>query len=231
VKTLIHGLQGTPIGIVSGLAKGIDGLAHEAALDTGLYTVAVPGSGLDRSVLYPAQHRGLADRILNNGGALVSELSAHTRAAKWTFPKRNRLMAGISTATLLIEADQRSGTLITARLAADYNRDVLAVPGSIFAAQSTGTNQYISHGATPITSAADLLTQLALDTEMPRPSGTPSDEDPLITALLSATSEAVDLDTLAHTVDRPAHELMAPLTELELAGKIQCVNGRYQRII
>ncbi|KXJ98072.1 MAG: hypothetical protein UZ19_OD1000791 [Parcubacteria bacterium OLB19] len=142
IEHLINGLADYPVGIVSGLALGIDGLAHEQALKNNLYTLAVPGSGLDKSVLYPARHKELAERILRGGGGLLSELPPKTAAAPWTFPQRNRLMAGLCHATILIEAGEKSGTLITARMVADYNRELLAVPGSIFSKNSYGTHQF-----------------------------------------------------------------------------------------
>jgi DNA protecting protein DprA len=131
-ETLIQGLAGLPVVIVSGLALGIDSIAHRAALDCGLLTIAVPGSGLDDRVLYPATHFGLARQILEGGGALVSPFADDAVAAPWTFPIRNGIMAGISCATLVIEADLKSGTLITSTRATDLSRDVLALPGPIF---------------------------------------------------------------------------------------------------
>lgn len=160
---LIQGLRGYPIVIVSGLALGMDTIAHRAALSAGLITVAFPGSGLSDTVIYPASNIGLAREILNAGGALVSELDPDVKAANWTFPRRNRLMAGISMATLVIEATNKSGTRITAKLATEYNRDVLAVPGSIFSESSTGTNQLIREGATPITNVTELLQALGFE--------------------------------------------------------------------
>ena len=155
-ETLIAGLAGYDIAIISGLALGIDGIAHEAAMAAGLRTVAVPGSGLDADVLYPRSHLGLARHILAHGGALLSEY-ADTKAAPWMFPERNRIMAGLARATLVIEAEEKSGTLITARMATDYNRDVFAVPGSIFSSLSQGPNKLITLGAAPIRSSADIL--------------------------------------------------------------------------
>lgn len=156
-ETLVAGLAGYDIAIVSGLALGIDAIAHEAAMRAGLHTIAVPGSGLDADVLYPRANVGLARRILDRGGALLSEFAPDTHAATWTFPKRNRIMAGLAQATLLIEAERKSGTLITARLATDYNKDVLAVPGNIFSPLSDGPNLFITLGATPIRNAEDVL--------------------------------------------------------------------------
>ena len=162
-KHLIEGLRGYPIVIVSGLAYGADAAAHSAALDVGLPTVAVPGSGLDWSVVYPRAHVNLAKRIIAAGGALLSEFEPTTRAADWTFPKRNRVMAGLCRATLIIEAKELSGSLITARLTVEYNRELLVVPGSIFSEESKGTHQFLRLGATAVTSPDDILVALGLE--------------------------------------------------------------------
>lgn len=127
------------------------------ALKVGLYTVAVPGSGIDDRVIYPRSHFKLAHQIMAEGGALLSEYPTDTRAARWTFPERNRLMAGLSEATLIIEATEKSGTLITARLATDYDRELLVVPGDIFRASSMGCNQFIKLGARVVTGVDDIL--------------------------------------------------------------------------
>lgn len=166
-EKLIAGLAGYPIVIVSGLAMGIDAIAHQSALRAGLLTVAFPGSGLDQRVLYPSVNKQLATKILDAGGCLVSEFEPTERATIWSFPQRNRLMAGLAQATLIIEATEKSGTLITARLALDYNRDVLAVPGSIFSPSSIGTNKLIRQGATPILTSADILEALHLEVQLP----------------------------------------------------------------
>ncbi|OGG76833.1 DNA protecting protein DprA [Candidatus Kaiserbacteria bacterium RIFCSPLOWO2_01_FULL_54_24] len=166
-RHLIEGLRGYPIVIVSGLAYGVDAEAHKAALEAGLPAVAVPGSGLDWDVLYPRANVNLAKEILKaglpgEGGALLSEFEPDTKAADWTFPKRNRIMAGLCNATLIIEARELSGTLITARLTVEYNRELLVVPGSIFSDESKGTHQFLRLGATAITSADDILVALGI---------------------------------------------------------------------
>ncbi|MBX4210778.1 DNA-processing protein DprA, partial [Candidatus Parcubacteria bacterium] len=162
-EKIVGGLRGYPIIIVSGLALGIDAVAHKAALDSGLTTVAVPGSGLSPQVLYPSSNRELAKKIVSSGGALVSEFEHEFRATSWAFPQRNRIMAGLSHAVLVIEAEAKSGTLITSRLATDYNRDVLTVPGSILSKNSEGPHLLIKLGATPITSADDVLAALGFE--------------------------------------------------------------------
>lgn len=163
LEKLVAGLRGYPVVIVSGLALGIDAVAHEAALRTGLATVAVPGSGLDPDVIYPRTNQLLAKRILESGGALISEFEPAFRATPWSFPQRNRIMAGLADAILVVEAEKRSGTLITARLATEYNRTVLTVPASIFSATAEGPHLLLRMGATPITSSAELLDALGFE--------------------------------------------------------------------
>jgi DNA processing protein len=162
VHHLIEGLRGYPIVIVSGLAYGVDAESHKAALDAGLRTVAVPGSGLDWNVLYPKANVGLAREILKASGCLLSEEEPDTKAADWTFPKRNRIMVGLSNAVLMVEAREKSGSLITAKLSTEYNRELLVVPGSIFSAESKGTHQFLRLGATAATAPEDILVALGI---------------------------------------------------------------------
>ena len=161
-ETLIAGLADAPITIVSGLALGIDSIAHRAAIRAGLQTLAIPGSGLDRSVIHPRSHAGLADEIVESGGGLMSEYDDLMPSGVWAFPRRNRLMAGMCHATLVIEAERRSGTLITSRLATEYNRDVGAVPGSLHSPTSEGPHMLIRLGAAVIRDHNDLLELLGL---------------------------------------------------------------------
>jgi len=164
-EKLIRGLKGYPIVIVSGLAIGIDTIAHRAALENGLTTISFPGSGLDNNILYPRANIKLAQEIINKGGCLISEFEPNAISQLYFFPQRNRLMAGISKAVLIIEAEEKSGTLITARMAVDYNRDVLAVPGSAFSSNSNGTNHLIKQGATPVINSSDVLEALGFEIE------------------------------------------------------------------
>ncbi len=162
-KALITGLKGYNVVIVSGLALGIDAISHQAALDAGLPTIAVPGSGLDRLVLHPRSNHKLADEIVRQGGALLSEYEPLMPAGLHTFPERNRIMVGMSHAVLLIEAAEKSGTLITARLTTEYNRELLAVPHDITRVTAKGVNQFLKLGATPVTESADILQALGID--------------------------------------------------------------------
>ncbi|HEY0964245.1 MAG TPA: DNA-processing protein DprA [Candidatus Paceibacterota bacterium] len=225
VDHLIGGLKGYPVGIVSGLALGIDSLAHEAALKNDLYTLAIPGGGLNDGVIYPATHKNLAHRILEAGGGLLSEFDPDFKATQWSFPQRNRLVAGISRATLLIEAAEKSGTLITARMATDYNRELLVVPGSIFSSNSTGVHQFLKLGATPVTDAEDILAVFHIEKgaaeAKPLPLLSPSEaavcellteprhRDELIRLLNMNTSEATQLLMLMELKDLiAAHDNM-----------------------
>lgn len=156
-RDIISGLNGYDICIVSGLALGIDTIVHKSALDAGLKTVAFPGSGLHPTVLYPYRNINLAKQIVNSGGALISEFELKQGSMIWTFPQRNRLMAGISELVIIVEAQHKSGTLITANLAVEYNREVGAVPGQIDSPLAYGPNRLIKDGAIPITCSDDIL--------------------------------------------------------------------------
>lgn len=190
VEHLISGLHGHNVGIVSGLALGIDSLAHEAALRHNLYTLAVPGSGLHANVIYPATHKPLARKILESNGGMLSEFDPLFKATMWSFSQRNRIMAGIAHATLVIEASEKSGTLITARMAAEYNRDLLVVPGNIFSQNSAGSHQFLKLGATPVTHARDILYVLGID----------PDKNPTHTVKGSLTPDAQKADHTTATI-------------------------------
>ncbi len=229
VEELVSGLSGYPIGIVSGLAIGIDSLAHEAALKNNLYTLAIPGGGLGDKALYPAQHRNLARRILEAGGGLLSEFESDFRPAKWSFAQRNRLVAGISQATLLIEAGEKSGTLITARLATDYNRELLVVPGSIFSATSLGTHQFLKLGATPVTTSQDIRDVLHIEKKESNPTQPKLNLSPIETKLLGELNEPTHRDTLIRKIDLPTHEASQLLMMMELQGHLKSDQNIYRR--
>lgn len=161
-EKIVRGLQGHSITIVSGLALGIDTITHQSAIAAGLPTVAVIGSGLSPNTLYPQRNKQLAHDIVSSGGCVISEYDYEASAAPWTFPERNRIVAGLSHATIVVEAPEKSGALITTRLALDYNRDVGAVPGSIFSDNSAGPHMLLKNGAALITSSYDILAMLGL---------------------------------------------------------------------
>ncbi len=233
-ERIIAGLAGYPICIVSGLAMGIDGIAHRSALDAGLLTVAVPGSGLDSTVIYPRVHVNLAREILECGGALLSEYEPMLRASPWTFPQRNRIMAGLCQGVLVIEAEELSGTLITARMALDYNRNVFVVPGSIFSATSKGTNKLIKQGATPITSADDLLIEIGLK-ELPQFDATQKPLDltlytPDEQAILILLDEPLSREDILSTVELTPAQALSTLTILEIKGVVREKMGKFERL-
>ncbi len=230
-ERIIRGLSGYPVVIVSGLALGIDGIAHRSALDAGIPTVAVPGSGLDDTVLYPATHRRLARDILDAGGALVSEFAPHWKPRPESFPQRNRIMAGMCHAVLVIEATIRSGTLITARLASEYCRDVLAVPGPVHASTSAGPHMLIQKGAYLITDSNDVLEALAID-----PNATPRDtsvaaSSPLEERVLSLLATPTPRDELLASLALPVSEMNALLASLEIKGLIEERLGMVHRSV
>lgn len=229
VEHLVGGLREYPITIVSGLAIGIDGFAHEAALAGGLHTLAVPGSGLDDSVLYPRSNRGLAGRILEAGGGLLSEFEPDFHATQWSFPKRNRIMAGLSHAVLLIEASERSGTLITARLTVDYNRELLVVPGNIFSENSRGAHQFLKLGATPVTTPEDILDALNIERMVPQETNDISVSD-TERAVLTLLSEPRDQDTLVRVLEKPAEETLMLLVRMQMRGLVREENGVFFRV-
>jgi DNA processing protein len=229
-EKLIKGLAGYPIVIVSGLALGIDTIAHHSALRHNLKTVAMPGSGLSDAVIYPASNIGLAREILQAGGALVSEFKPDQQSATWTFPRRNRLMAGISQATLVIEATNKSGTRITAKLATEYNRDVFAVPGNIFSESSSGSNQLLREGATPITCAQDILREFGFDTDIENPAeffNDCTDEEKAVLVLLASPTPRGDL---MRSLDMKTHEANALLSMMEIKGLIHESMGEIRRV-
>ena len=213
--------------VVSGLALGIDAAAHEGALAAAAGTVAVVGTGLDR--VYPDRHRDLARRIAANG-VLVSEFAPGTPPLPEHFPQRNRIIAGLSLGTLVVEAALQSGSLITARLAAEANREVFAIPGSIHAPQSKGCHALIKQGAKLVETAEDIVEELrgGAPAQASLALDPPAPADPLLEAL---GDDPVTLDALMARTGWPAAELSARLLTLELDGlAARLPGGLYQRL-
>lgn len=220
VSHLIEGLRGYPVVIVSGLAYGVDTLAHKAALEANLPTIAVPGSGLGWDVLYPRANVSLAREIIRAGGAHLSEFEPSMRAADYTFPQRNRIMAGLCHATLIVEAKERSGSLITARLATEYNRELLVVPGSIFSETSRGTHQFLKLGATPVTNAADILRALGIETRETGAHVSRTDLSGPELRVVELLASPVSRDELLRTLALPISEANILLSTMEIKGLI-----------
>jgi len=232
LNILIKGLVGYPIVIVSGLAHGIDTIAHTLALKNNIKTIAFPGSGLSDKTLYPASNKNLRDEILKSGGAIISEHEPEFKATMWSFPERNRLMAGISRATLIIEAEEKSGTLITARLALDYNRDLLIVPGPITSELSIGTNKLLRLGARPILNANNILEALGFEakeksSEEKIALEDLSDDERKILTLLK---DPLARDDIVRALGKPANEIMSTLALLEIKDLIKEEFGEIRRI-
>jgi DNA processing protein len=229
VEKLITSLQGADVVILSGLALGIDGLAHSTALKNNLITLAIPGSGLDKKTLYPSTHIHLAEDIISSGGALISELSPATSAAPWTFPARNRIMAALSDAVLVVEAEEKSGTLITARQALELGRDIGAVPGELFSSTSTGANTLIREGAYIIASDDDLyaLLHLSKNEDPKNLESYTEDEQILLDILIESTEKDTLLIKSGLTLDR----FLSVLSSLEIKGCIEETFGEVKRLV
>lgn len=207
------------VAIVSGLALGIDGLAHAAALEAHAPTVAVLGSGVDDASIYPAFHKPLAQKILANGGTLLSEFPPGTRAQKHHFPQRNRIIAGLTRGTVVVEAKKASGALITARFALEYNRDVFAVPGPVFSALSEGPHVLLKEGAIIARSAEDILNEYDIELSPPESRmDSLGDTERAVVALLETQKT---FEEIRETLAVDAAVLNSALAVLELNDSIK----------
>lgn len=219
--SLARDLARTGLGLVSGLALGIDGCVHRAALDERGYTIAILGAGVDDASLYPREHFQLAMDILTGGGAVISEYPPGTKSFKQHFPVRNRLIATVSLGTLVIEAAEDSGSLITAKVALDENREVLAVPGPIWSASSKGTNRLLKLGAKPCTEALDVLQALALDRpDLIAHARQTLPLDPNEEHLLALLGDPIHADTFAARAKMLAAQAAGHLALFELKGLV-----------
>lgn len=227
---LIAGLANYPVAIVSGLALGIDGEALKAALDVGLPAVAVLPSSVDDSSIYPATNRPIAQRILARGGALISETKGPHKAFISDFPKRDRLMAGMAHATLVIEAGEKSGTLITARLALDYNRELLAIPHELEKPSGEGVNRLLREGAVLVRSADDILQALGLKPhERPVQATLPTDLTDAERTVLECLEYPLVRDELIEASELSAQDAGIALTSLLIRGLITERLGKIER--
>ncbi|MDD9867860.1 MAG: DNA-processing protein DprA [Candidatus Campbellbacteria bacterium] len=226
-ETLIYSLSSYPIVIVSGLALGIDTKAHEAAISAGLKTIAIVGSGIDHESIYPRTNVPLAEKILKSGGAVMSEYKEGTKVARYHFPNRNRLLAGISQATLVIEAEEKSGTLITARLAVDYNRDVLTVQQSIFSPTSKGVQWLLKNGATPVSSGEDIAEILGIEKKKQIDTDLTDDEKIVINLLNKPKTR----DDICEESKMSAERVSRALGSLEIKGCVEEKLGMVHSLI
>jgi DNA processing protein len=223
-EELAANLAGNGVTVISGLARGVDGSAHQAALKAGGRTIAVLGCGVDR--IYPPEHTQLADKIIANG-ALLSDYPPGTPPDASNFPPRNRIISGLSMATVVVEAGETSGALITAQFAVDQGREVFAVPGNILAAQSKGTNRLIAQGAHPMLSAHDLLDVLNLrrvteQREIRKIMPGNEIEAKLLSVL---THDPLHMDEIRNQTGLPIERVSATLVMMELKGLVRQVGG------
>lgn len=226
-ENITEGLVRNGITVVSGLALGIDAIAHETTLKTGGRTIAVLGTGLDRKSIYPAYNRYLADKIVDQGGVILSEFPLHTAPLKFNFPLRNRIISGLSYGTLIVEAAERSGALITARCALDQNREVFAVPGSIYSDVSLGPNGLIKQGAKAVSSAEEIMEALDLininnyiETKKIVPE---SPEEEKILAFLG--KEPMHVDEIIRISSMNAPVISSTLSIMEMKGMVKNMGG------
>lgn len=217
-------LAANGITIISGLARGVDAIAHQTALKAGGRTIAILGSGVDK--IYPPEHRGLAEQMMQRG-AIISDYAVGTPPDASNFPPRNRIISGLSLAVVVIEAAETSGALITAEFAAEQGREVFAVPGSILAPQSKGTNKLIQNGALPLLSPNDLMQALDLTRVGEKKSVRkllPSDEtEARVLNVLGA--EPVHVDEIRNLASLPIEKVSAALALMELKGMVRQVGG------
>ncbi|MFA5061544.1 MAG: DNA-processing protein DprA [Patescibacteria group bacterium] len=226
-EELVKPLAKSGLIIVSGLALGIDGVAHQTALDNNGITLAVLGSGIDKQHIYPAAHKQLAEKIISQGGAVISEYPPGFLPSQYSFPARNRIIAGLCLGTLVIEAPESSGALITARHALDYNREVFAVPHPINSLTGAGPNNLIKLGARLITAAQDIADALNLkimaDTAIDGHDASLSADENKILAVLSG--EPKHIDNIIKETNLPSQTITANLTLLEVKSKVRNLGG------
>ncbi len=222
-EKIIYDLAKNKITIVSGLALGIDALAHNATLSAQGKTIAVLGSGIDKNSIYPADNRYLAEKIVANGGLVISEFPLGTAPLKFNFPQRNRIISGLSLGTLVVEASAKSGSLITARFALDQNREVFAVPGNIFSDSSAGTNELIKRGARAISSAKEIMETLDLvninsyiNNKIIIPE---SKEEEVVISILS--NDPIHVDELIRLSNLSVSQINSTLIIMEMKGMVK----------
>jgi DNA processing protein len=228
-SALTRELTEAGITIISGLAMGIDARAHETTVENKGKTIAVLGSGVNQDSIFPPENRGLARRILENDGTIISEYAPSTPAVKEHFPARNRIISGLSKGVLVIEAREKSGALITAGLALEQNREVFALPGSIFSLASAGPNKLLQQGAKAVISSRDILEELGIDYNKVKEGA-----DELLTEkenlLLELLDEPLNIDVVKEKTGLETSTIVASISLLELKGKVRNLGGdTYQR--
>lgn len=230
-EAIVEKLIAAGMTIISGLAMGIDAKAHATTLVHKGMTIAVLGCGVDQRTIFPPENRGLAERIVEAGGAVISEYAPETPGVKEHFPMRNRIIAGLSRGTLVVEAREKSGALITARMALEENRDIFAVPGSIFSPTSVGPNKLIQRGAKAVTSGGDILEELGIDAGDAMLHHARQSLNTEEMALLDLLAEPAEIDVIRTKTGFATPAIMAALSLLELKGLVRNLGGdTFQKI-
>ncbi|MBI2097227.1 MAG: DNA-protecting protein DprA [Candidatus Sungbacteria bacterium] len=231
-EKIIHDLADkTDLEIVSGLAQGIDTEAHRHALKNNLKTIGVLGSGIDRQSFFPYENWNLAEEIIRKGGAVISEYPPGTPALKHHFPARNRIISGLALATLVVEAPEKSGALITANFALEQGRDVLAIPGQMFSLNALGVHRLIQSGAKLVTSADDIIDELGLERKSISQKAETLLTDQKEKIILSILAEPQSVDDIKLKAGLTTPEIVSCLTLLELKGFIRPMGqNKFQRV-
>ncbi|MEK7615900.1 MAG: DNA-processing protein DprA [Patescibacteria group bacterium] len=225
VQDLTRALCRAGFTIVSGLALGIDSMAHTIALEEKKPTIAVFGGGLNKDRWYPPQNKKLAQRILDEGGLLISEQSQDVRAQIFTFPKRNRIISGMSKGVLVVEGDIKSGTMVTAKCALDQGRDVFSVPGSIYASKSAGTNYLIQKGAKLVAKPEDILEEYGIYLQTAKIQGSNANEEAILKAL---GDDALTPDEIIRESGLDTSVATSTLMVMEMEKKVRNLgNGKF----
>ncbi len=232
LQKIIEDLSGYNIVIISGLALGIDALAHKYAMENNLKTIAIPGSGLDENIIYPKSNLNLAKNILDHKGLLLSEFDNDFKATPWSFPQRNRIMAGLADVVLVVEAKEKSGTLITARLALDYNKDLAVIPNSIFSKYSDGSNALLKQGACPVFSGNDILELLGENNKIIKQEKLDLDNfSKREQQILNILDEPKNKQEIQKQLNINITTLNTELSILELKGVIKESLGKFRKIL
>jgi len=219
-------LADTGVIIVSGLAPGIDTFAHRSCVERKKKTIAVLGTGLDEKSIYPQQNLKLSRNIIENGGCLISELPPGTHGSKFTFPKRNRIISGLSLGVLVVEAKEKSGSLITAEYAAAQGKKLFAVPGPIFSSNAKGPNRLIKNGAVLVESASDIVDVLGIEHSFAQTFKNVSASTPQEVAILTVLKEdQLYIDAIIEKTKLQASVVATTLALMEISGKIRSLGG------
>lgn len=234
LRKIIAGLKPYDFATVSGMAIGIDTIVAKASLENEMPTIAILGSGLLKEAFYPARNFKLAEEIVSRGGAVISEYEPDFKATLWSFPQRNRIISGFSPATLVVEAPESSGALITAKFALDQNRDVLAIPGSPFAPNSRGTNKLIKQGAALVESAEDILRAYGIEAALSDPVARSNrvaefNLSPEEKTILDLLAEPQDIDSLIRKSKMQSSIAQSIVGLLEIRGIIKKLGSEYVR--